>query len=177
LNESEDESANGSEDDEDDLSEEDEQISDDEDVEAEGSDDEIGPKENLPSMPPSELPEDGSVTMVAPVTAEHAAAPRYTAPWSSPAASTSSAGSEPYPVTPPSTKRNLKRAYDEMVDVASGSDAGMEYSPVADKVQKVGAGDITHRQGGGYLKTAGLIALGAVFGSVGTIAGLMQLSD
>jgi hypothetical protein len=107
------------------------------------------------------------------------------APWSSPAASTSSSGSDAYPVTPPTTKRPLKRSHDETVDVASVSDTDIEMAnaPTANKVQKVNPGDITQGQvavrpeRNGYMKTAGLIALGAVFGSVGTIAGLMQLAD
>lgn len=130
------------------------------------------------------LPTPGRLILTTVPSIAERASPQYAAPWSSPTASTSSVDSEPYPVTPPSHKRALKRTHDDMVDVVTGSDTEVDLdSPVAVKVQKVAPGDITAGQvparlpGNGYFKTAGWIALGAVFGSVGTIAGLMQLSD
>lgn len=76
----------------------------------------------------------------------------------------------------------LKRAREE--DKIAEDD--VTDSPLSNKVLKTAETDVKSVQdaqvinagrNGGFVRSLGLIALGAVVGSVGTIAGLMQLAD
>ena len=89
-------------------------------------------------------------------------------------------------VTPPSLKRTHPMAFENEPEVAelagageAADDSDKHSTPPPTKVAKLSSMDERshHKAGRGIVSTIGLMVLGAAIGSVGTIAGLMQIAD